>query len=270
MVESLDSWDPLNKHNRLKRIEIWRSEVNTSSIYCACSAPSRQAKGSYPREGFSTTLGKGAGSMLKGVGKLTKTVNQLLREDDTFLSPSLEPREVRSSSLRRHAVYPVCPECGFPTDGVVYKRISSDEFGLVRTRGDLPESVSKARSVDEGEGKRKILLRKVSQIFQRTKALEPSRMPSELIDLSDVANGTQDASTAPKAAPNQRDSGRMTGTEMYHGDVRAGATDDDGEGGLVTIISNDSRKKPRVGIAESVARLRRARKLLDKGVQTNE
>ncbi|KAI0189422.1 hypothetical protein EV127DRAFT_408953 [Xylaria flabelliformis] len=252
--------EPSEDDPKSKRVEIWRNEVNTSSIYCVCSAPSRRAESSCSRGSFSTTLGK-------GVGKLAKTLNQLLWEDDRFPSPSPEPgRERRSSSsLRRRTVCPVCPACGFPTDGVVYKQISNDEFGLVRTRGDSPESVSKARSLDEGEGKKKSLLKKVSQVFRRTKMLEPSQTPSELVDLSDLVYGMQGASIAPNTVPHQRDPGKMTGTEMYH-DIRAGATEDDGDGGLVTNISDDSRKKPKVGIAESAARLRRAQKLLHKGV----
>ncbi|TRX93931.1 hypothetical protein FHL15_005313 [Xylaria flabelliformis] len=259
--------EPSEDNPRSKRVEIWRNEVNTSSIYCVCSAPSRQAENSCSRGSFSNTLGKGAGSLVKGVGKLAKTLNQLLWEDDTFPSPSPEPGRERSSSssLRRRTVCPVCPACGFPTDGVVYKQISNDGFGLVTTGGDSPESVSKARSLDEGEGKKKSLLKKVSQVFRRTKMLEPSRTPSELVDLSDLVYGMQGASITPKAVPHQGDSGKMTGTEMYH-DIRAEATEDDGDGGLVTNISDDSRKKPEVGIAESAARLRRAQKLLHKGV----
>ncbi|KAI0548317.1 hypothetical protein F4679DRAFT_326582 [Xylaria curta] len=259
--------EPSNDSRKSKRVEIWRNEVNTSSIYCVCSAPSRQAESLCSRGSFSTTLGKGAGSLVKGVGKLAKALNQLLWEDDTFPSPSPEPGQARSSSssLRR----PMCPVCGFPTDGIVYKQIGNDDFGLLRTRAESPELVSKARSLDEGEGKRKSLLRKVSQAFRRTKMFEPSRAPSELVDLSDLVYGMQGASITPKAVPHQRDSGKITGTEMYR-DMRAGATEDDGEGGPVTNISDDSGKKPQVGIEESAARLRRAQKLLHKGVQTNE
>ncbi|KAI0459452.1 hypothetical protein F5B21DRAFT_302858 [Xylaria acuta] len=267
MVDTLDPGDLFFFDNPgFKSIGIWRNEVNTSSIYCACSARCRRPKSSDPRENFSTTLGKGAGSLLRGVDKLAKTLNQLLWEDDTFPPPSPEPRPVRIGSINRRIVYPVCPACGFPTDGVVYRQITGDEFGLVRAWGDSPGPVPSAKPLNEGEGKRKALLKKVSQVFRRTKPLDIRRTPSELMDLSDTANATRDALITPKAGPHQRDSGKKMGTEMYSGVVRTGTTDDDGEDGPVTAITDDSRKKPRVGIAESAARLRRARKLLDRGV----
>ncbi|KAI0486280.1 hypothetical protein F4859DRAFT_511274 [Xylaria cf. heliscus] len=259
MVDISESWNPIPDNPGLKRIGIWRNEVNASSIYCVCSAPAVQPKGSNQRKGFSTTLTKSAGTLFRGVEKFAKTLNQLLWEDDTFPSPEPESRPRGSGSFRQRIFCPVCPMCGFPTDNVVYTQITGDEFGLVRVGGDSPEPP------DETEGKRKTLLKKVSQVFRRTRTLDPSRTPNELVDVSDYVNAALDASIVPKGGPHRKALGKKTGTEMYSGAGPAGATDDDGEGRPVITVTDDS-KKPRVGIAESAARLLRARKLLDKGV----
>ncbi|KAI0203995.1 hypothetical protein F4808DRAFT_395347 [Astrocystis sublimbata] len=232
MVEALDSQD----NDSFRHIGIWRSEVNISCISCACSAQSTRPTSSGLRKSFSATLTTRAGSLFKGV----------------------------DGRLNRQSLYTTCSACGLPTDGVAYKRISGDEFGLVRVRGiSPPDANPKIRSVEEGRdnnhNNNNAFFKKLSQAFRRAK-MHDARTSSKTAGCPDDAAQDAQKTRSRRAGP-----GNKFCTEMYRGLECGGASDgEDDVGGKVPVISDDSRKKPKVGIEESVARLGRARKLLHK------
>ncbi|KAI0432920.1 hypothetical protein F5Y09DRAFT_112993 [Xylaria sp. FL1042] len=223
------SCDPLSKHSN--RIEIWRNEVATAPQHCECSAPTLDATGL--RAIYRKSMAK--------IGKYDPDAGQvgyLANADIADNSPHL-----------RENLTQYCPACALPKAGVKYKRQGKHDFGLVRPRTPSPKRTLVHGLTQEGRGIS--VLTKAAQVFSRNKRRDQQLPLIELID-------------RPK---------RRAATEMYcHlrlGRIGPGSVvygDDHDE--TSSAISDDSRKKPKTGIAASAERLNRARKLLDRRTQT--
>ncbi|KAF2964303.1 hypothetical protein GQX73_g9270 [Xylaria multiplex] len=101
--------------------------------------------------------------------------------------------------------------------------------------------------------------------FRRTKGLDPLLRSIEPTDRRERYANVSGASTSMTAGPRKDIPRRNNGTEMYRRLRLQGTVNDDQEDESSSAVSNDDRKRPKVGIDESAARLRRARKLLTKG-----
>ncbi|GAW22889.1 hypothetical protein ANO14919_124350 [Xylariales sp. No.14919] len=248
--------EPERKNHQSDRIEIWRNEVAVSRISCVCSGPTMQVK--------NTGV---AGSLYRSMTKFG--IYTAPGNDEEY---SLCPQRTghSGSSNSRERVNGNCDLCASPLNGVTYQLLG-DGSGLVRARGSSPPSLSSSiRCLEEdGHGKQnrgRLLLKKVSQAFRRAKGLDPllrSIEPSGTRETADVnALGASINITAGLGKEIPR---RNNGTEMYHRLRLEGTTDENQDGESISAVSDDDRKKPKVGIDESAARLRRAQKLLYKG-----
>lgn len=253
---------PSYRDPRFDRIEIWRNEVAISPICCVCSAPS-----------YSSTRSATAG-LYKSLIKLASSLS--LDREDVRRVPSINSGSERSSTdtrerTRERRTSKDCTMCASPLDGVVYKWLSTDGSGLVRAKSD---SFAEAKCHEAGwsiDGKgKKSLLKKVSQVLRHTKVLDLSRSNRSLDPFSTRRKTTTTTMEPPAIKTTRRHSGipyKQAGTEMYQSlrpDIRLETSADDDEeeiGG-----TSDNGKKPKVGIDDSAARLRRAHKLLNKRI----
>jgi len=152
--------------------------------------------------------------------------------------------------------------CASPTDGVEYKSLSSDGSGLVWRMNDASRSISSSlKRLEEGEKAKsnRPLLNRISQVFRHTKK------SSESLGVITVPGGSK-TTTADWSG---KIPGRSTGTEMYYLLRREKrldvAIDKEAEDKTVGGPSEDSGKKPKIGIEESAARLERAQRMLVSG-----
>ncbi|KAI8632321.1 hypothetical protein F5Y19DRAFT_359561 [Xylariaceae sp. FL1651] len=279
MAEPLRPPKPKAKNAKFDRIDIWRTEVASSQIYCACSALALQVMQADPCESSRSSMGMASISDLgssTGAGysrDSVTTASYPLKEQKRpkFLPSALKPNLSSIAPGEREGSD--CPLCASPTDGVAYKWLSNDGSGLVQG-WNSPRSISSVKRLEEG-GKakpKKSLLKVVSQVFRRSKRFDLPRgsevsQPSTTTknaSYSNVQNASKNTTTGTNAIP------RMAGTEMYHrlrreaGVDGTGDHDADGSDDTVEGFSDDDRKKPRIGIDASSARLRRAQKLLNK------
>ncbi|KAI0540673.1 hypothetical protein GGR58DRAFT_459531 [Xylaria digitata] len=245
--------EPQPRNDRFDRIEIWRHEVAASCISCVCSAPTMKVKEASV-----------AGNLYRS---MTRLYNPLANEDESPLRP--QATEHRGSSRSRERTSGNCDVCASPVDGVTYKLLS-DGYGLLRARGSSPQSLpSSIRCLEDSDPQKregvKALLKKVSQAFRRKgldpllRSIEPTGRQNE-IDANALG-----ASISMTAGPHKEVPRRKTGTEMYYRLRLRGRANDDQEDESSGAFSDDDRKRPKVGIDESAARLRRAQKLLTKG-----
>ncbi|KAI0914841.1 hypothetical protein F4823DRAFT_194938 [Ustulina deusta] len=226
-----------DRSNRFGRFEIWRTEVAASHKYCACSAPTTRDKASRFGAFYRRSVAK------FGID------NPLTDQEECPSSPQTAESSRSPHPLKSHppeSPGDLCAVCKLPTDGVRYKSLSKDGYGLVRARSPSPQPVSGNKCLDEDgniKGKGKSVLNRMSQVFHRTKALDSQPQSIELIDMS-----------------------KKTGTEMYS-DLRPGAADDGKHDETSSAMSDEDRKKPKTGIEGSAARLRRAQNLLHRRPQ---
>ncbi|KAI0817518.1 hypothetical protein GGR55DRAFT_23334 [Xylaria sp. FL0064] len=223
------SCDYPSKHSN--RIEIWRHEVAAAHQYCECSAPTTDATGL--RAIYRRSMAK--------IGKHDPDaghVGYLANADIADSSPHL-----------RESVTQYCAACALPKAGVKYKRQGKRDFGLVRARTPSPKRIpgpGHGHGLTQ-EGRRRSVL---AQVFSRNKGRDQQLPLIELVD---------------------RPKRRAAATEMYShlrlGRIGPGSVvyGDDDE--MTSVISEDSGKKPKTGIAASAERLNRARKLLERRAQ---
>ncbi|KAI3329109.1 hypothetical protein HD806DRAFT_272683 [Xylariaceae sp. AK1471] len=269
---------------KFDRIDIWRNEVASSQIYCVCSALAMQTKTAGVRDSFSSSLeipstAVSSTSMDLHKGAVKSAAYPWHGEQNQkrpgFLSKASSRLGSPRSPERKNGGE--CSMCASPTDGVAYKSLSSDGCGLVWRRSDSRSISSSIKCLEEGgqaKAKRQSLLKAVSQVFRRTKKLdlpqsssESSQPQQEKIDAATSTPNTSKPTTA--AGPSHEVPGRSTGTEMYHLLRREETLDGTGNNDEeVDVFSDDDRKKPKIGIDESAARLYRARKLLNNNTDT--
>ncbi|KAI0164885.1 hypothetical protein GGR57DRAFT_215745 [Xylariaceae sp. FL1272] len=233
---------------RLDRIDIWRNEVANSQVFCVCSAPAMSER-----------------EYQSPVTVSTVPTNQRSRFLQRDLRP--RPRDVQASDGTGQKTLH-CPICDLPNDSVVYESLNGDGKGLVR-RSVSPRSAS---SVQPIESESKIGSRKQSLIRAITYVFRPHRglgLPRH----SDSQRGTGtpllklDSESAERGSvsPTTDKLNLASSTNMYHllrRDVQNDGIPPASEG---TLLSEDlERKKPRLAIEESAARLERANLLLNK------
>ncbi|GAP86148.2 hypothetical protein SAMD00023353_0302810 [Rosellinia necatrix] len=266
MIPSSEPSRLTRRDAKFDRIEIWRNEVAASPICCVCSAPS-SASARSPTAG-----------LYKSLVKLASSLTTDREEDPAVPSTTSASDGSNSSHARERRRSRDCTTCASPLDGVAYKRLGADGSGLVRARDVSAPSLASINCLEAGgkaKGGKKSLLKKVSQVFRRAKWLEwsQSNKSTELADTQQTTQTTHpntlDDPITTTAGPCSRIAQRPVGTEMYHslrpGTGSGDVAGDDGEDEIVDAVSDGDDKKPKVGIDESAARLRRAQKLLNMG-----
>ncbi|KAI1818403.1 hypothetical protein GGS20DRAFT_528463 [Poronia punctata] len=258
---------------KFERIDIWRSEVASSQTYCVCSAPALKPKaiGAFgkPSSSLGTpSIAEAATGTLPKQDKIQSTVFPIgdqKQHRPKFLSLGSKSN-IRDGRRRNEAVRGNCSMCAKPTDGVEYKCFSSDGSGLVWRMNDASRSISNSiKRLEEGAPPKpgSPLFSRISQVFRRPKENdEPLRRGSE----RSVGSGLPSRPKAKTADWTDEVPGRSTGTEMYYllrREKRLDAvvdndTDDN-------TFSDESGKKPKIGIGKTAARLERAQKMLDNG-----
>ncbi|KAI1113639.1 hypothetical protein F5Y14DRAFT_417330 [Nemania sp. NC0429] len=282
--------------SKLGRIEIWRHEVAASRLSCVCSAPTVQediiiagpGPGPGPRRSSSspTRLSAPGNLLYKSIARLASPPSSSMDRDreggeDSFFFPlAASGSEQGGSRQLSKRLNHNCSVCASPVvDGVAYKWLGRDGFGLVlaRRKKNSPRLLSsffgsRRRGGPENEGEMgKMLWERASQLFRRGKGVVgPSKNYCESSgSIISVQRRRAEADTdglgaatmttmaiSPNGAPS-----RGNGTEMYRG------TADDGEDeDMICPVSDDEGKRPTLGIDESAARLRRAQRLLNKNI----
>ncbi|CAJ2501684.1 Uu.00g045370.m01.CDS01 [Anthostomella pinea] len=237
------------------RISIWRNEVSAAQVYCVCSAPATATAADRVGSEHVDSASKPGEASTQPVG--ARHQHQQGRAGG-FLG--LGPRS-KSGLTKGHLGQELtrCPVCASPTDGVAYVPLGSDgAYGLVR-----------AAAVVGARFERRKLLKAVSGVFKGTRGV---RLPKVGEPLSPTAPGTENEADR-NGCP------RRAGTEMYcqlrQGErVDGSGNDEDGTGSVATLVTElneeGGRGKPRLGIDETAARLRRAQKLLEKSTPGGE
>ncbi|KAI1188237.1 hypothetical protein F5B17DRAFT_282046 [Nemania serpens] len=269
--------------SKLDRIEIWRNEVAASRLSCACSAPTVQDTTAGPRgSSWPTRRLSATGTLYKNISiaRLASPLSLGREEGSPFFSFAA------SGSEQSERTSPNCSVCASPVGGVAYKWLSGDGSGLVLARNDSLRLLSSFKSWETSESAAegqvqwmgKLLVEKVSQLFRRGKGVEPPQS-CELSEYTSIQQQQQEqqqradtgALDAPVTTPAQsRDEPplRSNGTGMYHDlcDGTGAADYDDEDDEMSSTVSDDEGKRPTLGIDKSAARLRRAQRLLNKGV----
>ncbi|KAI0100040.1 hypothetical protein GGR51DRAFT_564451 [Nemania sp. FL0031] len=193
-----ETFVPKSGKRMLERIEIWRNEVAASRIYCVCSAPT-------------TSQSK----------KERKRSNSKGRASTVAVTDAL-PSDEKANEKTDEKTYSDCPMCALPTDGVEYKSLSRDGKGLVRISTTSSRSFickfknrvlgdeSEGNGNEKGKGKGNLLLKKLSQLFQRAKKLNLPHTNESLQVKS------MDLSTATTLRPSNEYFKNRVGTEMYY------------------------------------------------------
>ncbi|KAI0389037.1 hypothetical protein F5Y17DRAFT_157491 [Xylariaceae sp. FL0594] len=256
------------KSAKLDRIDIWRNEVASSQLCCVCSAPALRAKvfgahgRSSPRVGVFTRTTSAAPTRSKhtNIECTIMPVNE----------PKKRPRPKffslgSGSDTIEHLLQSessVCSICALPIDGVEYKILSSDGSGLVndasRSRANSLKHLDAGGTAATAKH-RPLLLKRISQVFRTTKKSGESLAIGSVPDTSKVTMTDRSHKTP----------GSCASTEMYHllrREKRLEATvSKEAEEKTVGYLSEDSDKKPRIGIEQSAARLERAQRMLVRG-----
>ncbi|KAI1263013.1 hypothetical protein F5Y18DRAFT_139780 [Xylariaceae sp. FL1019] len=231
------------KAARFDRIDIWRKEVADSHIFCVCSA-----------------LATSGLDHKSPVTVSTASTNQRRRAPRILhrdFRP--QPQDVQASHGTGQ-VTPYCPICGLPNDSVGYEPLSNDGKGLIR-RSVSPRSVS---SIQPIESESKIGLRKQGLIKAMTHVFRPHKR-LDLPKNSDSPRGADTPLERGSASPTTDKQNPASGTNMYHLLRRDVQNDEVPPASDETPLSEElERKKPRLGIEQSAARLERAKFLLNK------
>ncbi|KAI1382086.1 hypothetical protein F4677DRAFT_14752 [Hypoxylon crocopeplum] len=260
-------------HRTITRINIWRAEVKSTETYCSCSAPAIREPDSKD-------------------ALLTSTANTAVASEippeppqQPVVQPVVQPAPAPSGPATFLAGPsdgpPICPICLLPIDeGVSFARLREHgDEGLVRSRSS-PRSEASIKGIGDVTSSkdyttpRKIRIRRAVKRplrpFKRAKMVVASkgkkfkkkrivRRVKRLFKGSKDSVSSDDHKIRPRA------------TEMYRAyryDAKPEADAANADAGSVETLdglSDDSeRRRPRLTIDESAARLRRAQKLLGK------
>ncbi|KAI2468097.1 hypothetical protein F4781DRAFT_399854 [Annulohypoxylon bovei var. microspora] len=270
---------------KVKQIYIWRTEVTSSDVPCACSKPTIPEPDPVSRS-KSKSKGKGKG---KGKAVARRGTQQISGSSSTAMDSDNQPEPLQERTNPFHSHGPLslkyglfireetpCPMCEAPIDsGVIFTRIGArGEKALVRGNPS-PRSASSLRylsdvvSYDQYKTPPKAWLKKTARkpLNHIKRAITPEDEKSKgkqvLKPLLRLLRRSSMESL--DSSVEQPLTVRPRATEMYH--TLPSNAESSGAGSVETLLSglsDDERRRPKLTIDESAARLRRAQRLLAK------
>ncbi|KAI0013484.1 hypothetical protein F4779DRAFT_397200 [Xylariaceae sp. FL0662B] len=265
------------------RIDIWRTEVSSSPIFCVCSEPPAPPAAESSEE---TDTGRGGSTSQLVPGTAPASAP---KSDNTAAGGLGLPRSLKQRLSTRHRprllfkaksaadaphTHRVCAVCLLPVEeDVLFVSFRGDGSAKVRL-----SEVARMSEVPLYKGPMKErLVNTLSGIFKGSNRLPSSDDgPAVAAAAPETETGTgigAATGTGKGAAIESKQAGEgegepRGGTAMYHA-LRGGEGDggvDDDEASVATLGAlsdgDDERRKPQLTIDETAARLRRAQKLL--------
>ncbi|KAI0600223.1 hypothetical protein F4775DRAFT_75848 [Biscogniauxia sp. FL1348] len=274
-------------HPKFDRIDIWRTEVSSCRVFCACSAPATASTANTSKESLavSATATASASASVSGSGASSVTNSTNLTEASVHRSRWNQVRPKLFSSSRKTKLRidlptgepRACPVCSSPIDAdVSYKSFSKGDSGFVhnsillaadaknkRLEGGLSAKAKKFREQNP--------FKAISGVFRGSRTPDPPTAESPLSPLStnnDKLGGKRKSTSGCDGNPGPS-------TEMYHllrpeGRERDRAGNDVDAGSVETLAglsdddSVDKRGNPRLTLDATAARLERAQRLLSR------
>ncbi|KAI1500121.1 hypothetical protein F5X99DRAFT_387729 [Biscogniauxia marginata] len=208
MTESTTRLPTAKKNPKFDRIDIWRTEVSLSRVYCVCSAPATTAEAANTSK---ESLSAPASASVSASGSSTAT-------NSTAPTESSKKSKLRLDLPIDEQV--ACPVCSSPIDAdVSYVSFSKDGAGLVRITTSSQSEANIKRLEEGGSSKGKkfgkeTLLKAVSGVFKNAKTIDLAKASQALPSPS----SDQDRSTVNNRKRNlaDPDEASRSRTEMYH------------------------------------------------------
>ncbi|KAI0141072.1 hypothetical protein F4776DRAFT_661894 [Hypoxylon sp. NC0597] len=270
----------------MNQIDIWRTEVNSARSYCVCSKPTTATSAS--QDASKDALPTATSSTAIDSDNRPESTHQLTDISGPSHQPA-NPSDHRGTPPTSLALKLGCPVCSAPIDESVSFQLlrRQGEQGLVRGRAS-PRSVASINNLRETSSydkykppattrfkravaKRFQNLRKAASFEYEKYSARGENKTKEmgkavLRPLIRLFKGSSKETLSSNVGP---DGARLRprATEMYQA-YRTGVQETGTSAGsvetLLSALSDDERRRPRLTIDESAARLRRAQKLLER------
>ncbi|KAL7629438.1 hypothetical protein AAE478_000958 [Parahypoxylon ruwenzoriense] len=270
---------------KFERIDIWRSEVNSTRIYCVCSAPATPgldshgaSKDALPISTSSTAVG--SDSRAESTHQFpvspiptTSNVSSDYHWETSQIShqPPAQPEARRSKLAISKKGLPddrqICAVCSSRVDtDVSYMSFKEDgTSGFIRTNRS-PRSVASIKKLKEVVSSKNYKTPRSMRVERAIKA-PFKRLKNAALPVDDTSRRRRIVTRLfgdpkqPKPSTDDEQKTHPRATEMYYllrPDVDPGSVE------TLAGLSDDERRKPGLTIDQAAARLRRASKLLGK------